>query len=149
MVDTDRCRQPTCRPTRSETSTTSAPRKVNRGSNASENRDNVSMIVSSRIFCLVNEVHGSSLVRFQEQFQRLMADHGVASSLSRSGNGTTPPWKASSSSLMTERTARRTYRTRDEAKADVFDCIERFYNPKRRNSTIEYPTPMEFEMRVG
>jgi hypothetical protein len=31
------------------------------------------------------------------------------------------------SSLKTERTACKTYRTRDEAKADVFDYIERFY----------------------
>jgi putative transposase len=30
------------------------------------------------------------------------------------------------SSLKTERTARKLYRTRDEAKADVFDYIERF-----------------------
>jgi putative transposase len=35
------------------------------------------------------------------------------------------------SSLKTERTARRINRTRDDAKADVFDYIERFYNPKR------------------
>ena len=40
------------------------------------------------------------------------------------------------SSLKTERTARKTYRTRDQAKADVFDYIECFYNPKRRHSTI-------------
>jgi putative transposase len=40
------------------------------------------------------------------------------------------------SSLRTERTARKMYRSRDEAKADVFDYIERFYNPKRRHSTI-------------
>jgi len=40
------------------------------------------------------------------------------------------------SSLKTERTARRMYRIRDDAKADVFDYIERFYNPKRRHSTI-------------
>ena len=53
------------------------------------------------------------------------------------------------SSLNTERTARRTYRTGDEAKADVFDCIERFYNPKRRHSTIGYMSPMEFEMKTG
>jgi hypothetical protein len=38
------------------------------------------------------------------------------------------------SSLKTERTGRKTYRTRDEARADVFDYIERFYNPKRRLS---------------
>jgi transposase InsO family protein len=42
------------------------------------------------------------------------------------------------SSLKTERTARKTYRSSDEAKADVFDYIERFYNPKRRHSTIGY-----------
>jgi hypothetical protein len=30
-------------------------------------------------------------------------------------------------------TARKTYRMRDEAKADVFDYIERFYNAKRRH----------------
>jgi putative transposase len=55
----------------------------------------------------------------------------------------------SSSSLKTERTARKTYRTRGEAKADVFDYIERCYNPKRRHSTIGYLSPMEFEMRPG
>jgi transposase InsO family protein len=40
------------------------------------------------------------------------------------------------SSLKVERADRRTYRTRDENKADVFDYIERFYNPKRRHSTF-------------
>ena len=39
------------------------------------------------------------------------------------------------SSLKTERTALKTYQTR-EAIADVFDYIERFYNSKRRHSTI-------------
>jgi putative transposase len=53
------------------------------------------------------------------------------------------------SSLKTERTARKLYRSRDEAKADVFDYIERFYNPKRRYSTIGYMSPMEFERQVG
>jgi len=41
--------------------------------------------------------------------------------------------ESSFSSLKTERTARKTYRTRDQAKADVFDYIECFYNPKRRH----------------
>ena len=53
------------------------------------------------------------------------------------------------SSLKTERIARKTYRTRDQAKADVFDYIECFYNPKRRHPTIGYLSPVEFEMRVG
>jgi putative transposase len=33
------------------------------------------------------------------------------------------------SSLKTERIGNKTYRTRDEARADVFDYIERFYMP--------------------
>ena len=91
-----------------------------------------------------------------EQFQRLMADHGITCSMSRSGNvwefkpirasGSNDPVDRSKapnaamesffSSLKTERTARKVYRTRDEARADVFDYIECFYNPKRRHSTI-------------
>jgi putative transposase len=47
-----------------------------------------------------------------------------------------------------ERTARKTYRTREEAKAEVFDCVERFYNNKRRHSTIGYMSPMEFERQA-
>jgi putative transposase len=50
------------------------------------------------------------------------------------------------SSLKTERVGRKTYRTRDEARADD---IERFSNPKRRHSTIGYLSPMEFESQVG
>jgi putative transposase len=52
-------------------------------------------------------------------------------------------------SLKTERTARKMYRSRNEAKADVFDYIKRFYNPKRRHSTIGYMSPMEFERQAG
>jgi putative transposase len=74
-----------------------------------------------------------------EQFQRLLADHGVVCSMSRSGNA----WDDAAmesffSSLKTERTACKMYRTRDEAKADVFDYIEHFYNPKRRHSTLAH-----------
>ena len=85
-----------------------------------------------------------------EQFQRLMADHGVTCSMSRSGNcWDNAAMESFFSSLKTERTARKTYRTRDEAKADVFNYIECFYNPKRRHSTIGYVSPMDFEAKAG
>jgi len=85
-----------------------------------------------------------------EQFQRLMADNGVVCSMSRSGNvWDNAAMESFFSSLKTERTARKLYRTRNEARADVFDYIERFYNPKRRHSTIGYLSPMEFEQRAG
>ena len=85
-----------------------------------------------------------------EQLQKLMAGHGVICSMSRSGNvWDNAAMESFFSSLKTERTARKTYRMRDEAKADVFDYIERFYNAKRRHSTIGYKSPMEFEMQAG
>ncbi|WP_146168246.1 IS3 family transposase, partial [Celeribacter persicus] len=46
------------------------------------------------------------------------------------------------------RVRRKTYRTRRQARADVFDYIERFYNPTRRHSTIGYLSPMTFEERA-
>ena len=94
-----------------------------------------------------------------------MTDHGITCSMSRSGNvWEFKPGRASGSddpvdrlkaqnaamesffsSLKTERTARKVYRTRDDARADVFDYIERFYNPRRRHSTLGYLSPVEFE----
>ncbi len=52
------------------------------------------------------------------------------------------------SSLKTERTALKDYRTRNDARADVFDYIETFYNPKRRHSTLGYLSPVAYEERM-
>jgi transposase InsO family protein len=48
-----------------------------------------------------------------EQFQRLVADHGVVCSMRRSGN------VRDNAALKTARTAAKAYRSRDEAEADV------------------------------
>ena len=74
-----------------------------------------------------------------EAFQRLMADHGITCSMSRSGNvWDNAAMESFFSSLKTERIRGRVYRTRDQARADVFDYIERFYNPRRRHSMLGY-----------
>jgi len=84
-----------------------------------------------------------------EPFQRLLADQGLSCSMSRSGNcWDNAAMESFFSSLKTERTANKTYRTRDQAKAEVFDYIERFYNPRRRHSTLGYLSPMEFERQA-
>lgn len=81
-----------------------------------------------------------------EQFQRLMAEHGITCSMSRSGNvWDNAAMESFFSSLKTERAARKGYRTRDDAKADVFDYIECFYNPRRRHSTLGYLSPVQYE----
>ena len=81
-----------------------------------------------------------------EQFQELLAQHGVVCSMSRSGNcWDNAAMESFFSTLKTERCSRRIYRTRDQARADVFDYIERFYNQQRRHSTLDYLTPLEYE----
>ncbi len=52
------------------------------------------------------------------------------------------------SRMKDDRISRRRYRTRDEARADIFDYIERFYNPKRRHSTLGGLSPVEYEKRA-
>ena len=85
-----------------------------------------------------------------EQFQLLLMSNGVTCSMSRSGNcWDNAAMESFFSSLKTERVARKTYRTRDQARADVFDYIERFYNPTRRHSTWGYLSPMDFEKKAG
>ena len=84
-----------------------------------------------------------------EQCQRLMAEHGVLCSLSRSGNvWDNAAMESFFSSLKTERTAGKVYRSRDTARADVFDYIERFYNTRRRHSTLGYVSPVAFEEKM-
>ena len=79
-------------------------------------------------------------------FQDLLREQGIQCSMSRAGE----VWDNSAmesffSSMKTERMARKVYRTREEIRADVFDYIERFYNPVRRHSTLGYVSPIEFE----
>ena len=81
-----------------------------------------------------------------EHFQQLLKEQGITCSMSRAGE----VWDNSAmesffSSLKTERTARRVYRSREQARSDVFDYIECFYNPTRRHSTIGYVSPVQFE----
>ena len=47
--------------------------------------------------------------------------------------------------LKRERIRRKVYRSRDEARQDVFDYIEMFYNPKRKHVRNGMLSPVEFE----
>jgi putative transposase len=84
-----------------------------------------------------------------EDFQRLLADQGITCSMSKRGDcWDNAAMESFFSTLKTERTSRSRYRTRDQARADVFDYIERFYNPRRRHSTLGLVSPDQFE-RTG
>ncbi len=85
-----------------------------------------------------------------EDFQRRLTEHGIVCSMSRRGEcWDNAAMESFFSTLKRERVNRSRYRTRDEARADIFDYIERFYNPRRRHSTLGQISPVEFEKRYA
>ena len=51
------------------------------------------------------------------------------------------------SSLKKKQTRGKTYNTREELKAVIFDYIEVFYNKVRRHSYLNYLSPVQFEQQ--
>jgi transposase InsO family protein len=81
-------------------------------------------------------------------FQKLLKTHKMTCSMSRKGdcwdNAVAERFFAS---LKTERIFPKNYRTREEARRDIIDYIEMFYNSKRLHSYLGYVSPREFENR--
>ena len=84
-----------------------------------------------------------------DDFQDLLKVNNIICSMSDRGscydNAVVESFFAS---LKRERVQRKKYRTRDEARADVFDYIERFYNRQRRHGYVGNISPAEFEERT-
>lgn len=92
-------------------------------------------------------IHSDQGVQYgSDDWQRFCREHGLEVSMSRRGNC----WDNSVaesffSSLKKERIRGKIYRTRDEARSDVFDYIEAFYNRQRRHGHLGGVAPMTFE----
>ncbi|WP_457468714.1 IS3 family transposase [Pseudomonas sp. TE21394] len=81
-------------------------------------------------------------------WQSFLKANNVISSMSRRGNCHDNAVAESFFQLLKrERIRRRIYATRDEARSDIFDYIEMFYNPKRRHSSAMQLSPVEYEKR--
>ncbi len=79
-------------------------------------------------------------------FGKTLRDSGIIPSMGRSGD----PFESAAAesfppSLKTELIHRSRFRTRDEARTNVFSYIEGFYNPVRRHSALGYKSPAEYE----
>lgn len=82
-------------------------------------------------------------------FQAVLTASGIQCSMSRKGNC----WDNAVAesffhTLKVELIHARQYHTRQEARAEIFDYIEVFYNRQRRHSVLGYQTPAEFEERA-
>ena len=70
--------------------------------------------------------------------------------MSRKGNCyDNAPMESFFATLKKERVHRRKYETRAEAKQDIFQYIECFYNRVRRHSGIGYMSPVEYESQLA
>ncbi len=81
-----------------------------------------------------------------KKFQKELKMYGMISSMSRKGNC----WdnaiaESFFGSLKTERIFFVNYKTRENARRDIVDYIEMFYNSQRRHSYLGYISPKEFE----
>ena len=84
------------------------------------------------------------------EWQDFLNAHGIVCSMSRRGNCYDNAVAESFFQLLKrERIRRKIYATRDEAKADVFNYIEMFYNTRRQHSHNDGLSPVAFEQRVS
>jgi len=84
------------------------------------------------------------------RYQRLLGEHGITTSMSRTGNC----WdnacvESFFGTLKRELVYHRHYATREDATQDIFESIEVFYNRRRRHSTLGYHSPAEYEARTA
>ena len=80
-----------------------------------------------------------------QECQTFLQAHGIVSSMSGVGNCYDNAVAESFFGLLKrERVNRRQYRTRAEARADIFDYIERFYNHQRSHSFTQGLAPRNF-----
>ena len=75
-----------------------------------------------------------------------LTEHGFLQSMSGTGNCyDNAPMESFWHTLKVERTHGQGYETREQAKQDVFDYIEGWYNGQRIHSALGYRSPREFE----
>jgi putative transposase len=81
-----------------------------------------------------------------EDYQRRLDVHGITCSMSRTGDCyDNAVMEAFFSTLKTELAD--TFASHGQAKRELFDYLEGFYNTRRRHSTLGYVSPAEFERR--
>jgi putative transposase len=79
-------------------------------------------------------------------YRQILSEHAIRQSMSRKGDcWDNAPMESFFHTLKTELVMHCDYRTRDQARASLFDYVEVFYNRQRRHSTINYEAPLAFE----
>jgi len=94
-------------------------------------------------------VHSDQGVQYScSDWRKFLKDHNLEASMSRRGNCHDNAVAESFFSLLKmERIKKKIYKTRGEARSDIFDYIELFYNPVRHHGNNNGLSPMRFESK--
>ncbi|EIV1575954.1 IS3 family transposase [Salmonella enterica] len=94
-------------------------------------------------------VHSDQVSQYTSyEWQSFLKSHGLEGSMSRRGNCHDNAVAESFFQLLKrERIKKKIYGTREEARSDIFDYIEMFYNSKRRHGSSDKMPPTEYEKR--
>jgi len=108
------------------------------------------LVIQAVLMALWQKKHSDTVILHSDrgsqftshEYQRFLADHNVVSSMSAVGSCYD---NAAAESffgvLKRERVNRRRYITRAEARSDVVDYIERFYNQRKKRKLTEMNQP--------
>ena len=121
---------------------------------AMSQRITVELTEQALTMALANRVPTAGLLHHSDRgsqyaatsYQRVLEDYGLIPSMSRKGNC----WdnacvESFFGPLKRELIHHRHYHTREEAKREIFEYLEVFYNRPRRHSTLGYRSPAEYE----
>ena len=83
-------------------------------------------------------------------YQALLSAYGMRSSMSRKGDcWDNAPMVSFFATLKKELIHQRRFRTREEARREIFEYIEVFYNRERLHSSLGYVSPAEYERQLA
>jgi transposase InsO family protein len=81
-----------------------------------------------------------------DHYQRLLSRHGITCSMSEVAQcWDNAPAESFFATLKKELVHDENYKTREEARASIFEYVEVFYNTERLHSSLGYVTPAEYE----
>ena len=112
------------------------------------------LVIEAMKMAITNRRPGRGLIAHSDRgsqyasydYQQLLQQHGFICSMSRKGNcWDNSPMESFFKTLKTELVYHRHYKSRAEAKLDIFEYIEVFYNRFRLHSALGYESPEEFE----
>jgi len=116
-----------------------------------KNRPRQELVSEALLMAIEQRQPTAGLIHHSDQgFVELLKRHGMMRSMSRKGNCyDNAVVESFFSSLKNELVHHQDFHTRQEARSDIFDYIELFYNQRRKHESLGYHTPTAYDSIKG